>query len=279
MIVFLNGQFVSYEQATVSVFDRSFLYGGGLFETIPVYAGRPFRWAQHLERLARGAEFLKMRMEHSPKELRKFAGELIERNQAPYALIRLTLSRGVGERGYSPKGADSPMIVMALYPTSAPDPQNPVHWSLVTSSYHLPTTDPLASFKTNNKLLQIAVRAEAEAAGADDALLLNTNGEVAETSRANLFWVYRDVIYATPSGRGALPGITRAVVLELCQALALQTSKKVIKPESLRNSDAIFLSLSSLGIVSVSSLDGEPIRDSPLVDQLRQAYWDAAIKG
>ncbi len=142
MIVFLNGQFVSDEQATVSVFDRSFLYGDGLFETIPVYAGRPFRWAQHLERLARGAEFLKMRMEHSPKELRKFAGELIERNQAPYALIRLTLSRGVGERGYSPKGADSPMIVMALYPTSAPDPQNPVHWSLVTSSYHLPTTDP-----------------------------------------------------------------------------------------------------------------------------------------
>jgi len=279
MFVFLNGQFVPAEQAVVSVFDRGFLYGDGLFETIPVYSGRPFRWAQHLERLARGADYLKIRLAFSPKELRKLAGELIERNQMPNALLRLTLSRGVGERGYSPKGADSPVVVMALYPASAADPQNPVRWRLVTSAYRLPTADPLSSFKTGNKLLQIAVRAEAEAAGADDALLMNTNGEVAETSCANIFWLYRDTIYANPSGRGALPGITRAVVLELCQALALPTSKKVIKPESLRNADAIFLTLSSLGIVSVTSLDGEPVKDSPLVDKLRQAYWEAAGKG
>src|SRR2546422_8771556 len=126
MIVFLNGQFVAEEQAVVSVFDRGFLYGDGLFETVPVYGGRPFRWAQHLERLARGADYLKIRLAFSPKELRKLAGELIERNGMPNALLRLTLSRGVGERGYSPKGADSPVVVMALYPASPADPQNPV---------------------------------------------------------------------------------------------------------------------------------------------------------
>src|ERR687887_2608655 len=98
MMVFMNGQFVEEEAARVSVFDRSFLYGDGLFETIPVYGGRPFRWAQHLERLNRGADFLKIRLSYSPKELRKHAGELIERNQAPNALIRLTVSRGVGDR-------------------------------------------------------------------------------------------------------------------------------------------------------------------------------------
>src|SRR2546422_25610 len=265
MIVFLNGQFVAEEQAVVSVFDRGFLYGDGLFETVPVYGGRPFRWAQRLERLTRGADYLRIRLPFSPKELRKLAGELIECNQMPNVLLRLTLSRGVGERGYSPRGAESPTVVMTLYPAPPLEPENPVRWRLVTSAYRLPTNDPLSSFKTGNKLLQVAVRAEAEAAGADDALLIHTYGEVVETSSANIFWLYREVIYATPSGRGALPGITRAVVLELCQALALPTSKKVIKPESLRNAEAIFLTLSSYGIVSVSSLDGEPIQDSPLV--------------
>src|SRR6267143_6206035 len=94
MIVFLNGQFVPAEQAVVSVFDRSFLYGDGLFETMPVHGGRPFSWSQHLERLTRGAEFLKIRLPFPLKEMRKLAGELIERNQMPNALLRLTLSRG-----------------------------------------------------------------------------------------------------------------------------------------------------------------------------------------
>jgi len=132
----------------------------------------------------------------------------------------------------------------------------------------------LSSFKTNNKLLQVLARAEAEAADADDALLLNTNGEVAETSSANLFWIYRDTVYTTPTGRGALPGITRAVVLELCQALNLPSNKRVIKPESLRKSEGIFLSLSSLGIVPVCAIDGEPVPTSTVVDKILTTYHE-----
>jgi aminodeoxychorismate lyase len=274
MIVFVNGQFVPAEQAVVSVFDRSFLYGDGLFETMPVCNGRPFRWSQHLERLTRGAEFLKIPLPFPLKELRKFAGELIERNQLPGALLRLTLSRGVGERGYSPQGATSPSVVMSLHPAPSVDPQNPPRWRLITSSIRLPVTDPAATFKSNNKLLQVLARAEAEAAGADDALLLNTNGEVAETAGANLFWVYRETLFTTPSGRGALPGITRAVVLELCQALALPTNKRVIKLESLRKAEGMFATLSSMGVVPVVSLDGEPASESPLVEKIRLAYHD-----
>jgi branched-subunit amino acid aminotransferase/4-amino-4-deoxychorismate lyase len=153
------------------------------------------------------------------------------------------------------------------------DPENPLCWRLKTSSYKLPASDPLSSFKTNNKLLQILARAEAEAADADDALMLNTNGEVAETASANLFWVYRDTVYTTPTGRGALPGITRAVVLELCQALNLPTNKRVIKPESLRKSEGIFLSLSSLGIVPVSAIDGDPVPTSPIAEKILSAYY------
>ena len=100
-----------------------------------------------------------------------------------------------------------------------------------------------------------------------------TNGEVAETSSANLFWIYRDTVYTTPTGRGALPGITRAVVLELCQALNLPTNKRVIKPESLRKSEGIFLSLSSLGIVPVSAIDGDPVPTSPIAEKILSAYY------
>src|SRR5439155_1278367 len=82
------------------------------------------------------------------------------------------------------------------------DPKNPPLWRLKTSSYRLPVSDPLSSFKTNNKLLQVLARAEADAADADEALMLNTNGEVAECSGANLFWIYRETVYTTPTGRG-----------------------------------------------------------------------------
>ena len=279
MIVYLNGEFLPEEKAAVSVLDRGFIYGDGLFETIPIHDGRPFRWSQHFERLQRGATFLKIRIPCPQQELRQHATTLLAKNQMTHALLRINLSRGVGPRGYSPKGAESPTLVMTLHPAPEIDPSNPPRWQLATSSYRLPTSDPLSPFKTSHKLLQIVARAEAEAADADEALLLNTNGEVAETTGANIFWVYRDTVYATPSGRGALPGVTRALVLEICQALGLPTNKRVIKPEALRNADGIFLALSSFGIIPVSGIDGEPVGESPLVDQICSAYWEAVAKG
>ena len=105
-------------------------------------------------------------------------------------------------------------------------------------------------------------------------MLINTNGEVAETASGNLFWVYQDTICTVPTGRGVLPGITRAVVLEICQTLGLPTNKRVIKPEALRNSEGIFITQSVLGIVPVTAFNGEPVAPSPLVDQIAGAYAD-----
>src|SRR5207244_3239562 len=150
MIVFLNGQFVPESQAVVSIFDRSFLYGDGLFETMRIHNGKPFRWVQHLDRLRQGAEFLKIRIPFAEAALEKFAAELVTRNQMPEALLRLTLSRGVGVRGYSPKGAEQPFLAMSLHPI--PVSETPVQWKLVISSFRLPANEPLAQFKTCNKL-------------------------------------------------------------------------------------------------------------------------------
>src|SRR6266487_3591835 len=150
MRVFLNGQFVPEDQALVSIFDRGFLYGDGLFETVRVHAGRPFRWRQHFERLQRGAEFLRLRLPYSPAEIRAFADRLIELNRMPESLLRLQLSRGVGPRGYSPEGAEWPALVMNLQPAPVNDPNNPPRWRLITAACRLPAGEDRKSTRLNS---------------------------------------------------------------------------------------------------------------------------------
>ena len=277
MVVFLNGKFLPEAEAVVPLSDRGFLLGDGLFETVRVAHGRPFRFGQHLERLGRGAAFFKINLPFPPKEIQKLAAELIGQNDLSEAVLRVTLTRGPGSRGYSPAGASQPTFAMALHPLPPQPAEEPVQWSLITSSLRIPASDPVAGFKSTSRILNVLARAEAEEKGGDEALLLNTNGEVAETAGGNLFWIYRDNICTVPAGRGVLPGITRAVVLEICQALGLETSKRVIKPEMLRKAEGLFVTQSALGIIPVASFDGLPVPPSPLVDQIATAYNDLLV--
>ena len=274
MLVFLNGQFVPEAQAVVPINDRGFMYGDGLFETMRVVNGRPFRLAQHLERLRRGVDFLKIKCPFTPKELQNFAGQLIKENQMPDAILRIVLTRGPGERGYTPGAGGKPTIVMSLHAALPLDVENPVRWRLVTSSIRIPAGDPMASFKTMSKLVHVMARMEAVEKGADEALLVNTNSEVAEAAGGNLFWVSGGRVCTVPTDRGVLPGVTRAVVLEICRTLGLQTNERIIKPEALRNSEGLFITQSAFGIVPVVAFDGEPVAFSPLVDQIRRAYCE-----
>ena len=276
VLVFLNGQFLPEAQAVIPVNDRGFLLGDGLFETMRVTGGRPFRFARHLERLARGADFLKIKCPFTPQELEKFAGLLISQNQMPEAILRLTLTRGPGGRGYTPTGGGKPTIAMALH--TAPPLDNPIEWSLITSSFRISAGDPLASFKTTSKILHVMARAEAVERGADDALLLNTNGEVAETAGGNLFWIRNDTICTVPMECGALPGITREVVFEICKTLNLQTSESAIKSAALKDSAGIFVTQSALGVVPVAALNGASVAPSPLVDQIARAYHKLLVQ-
>ena len=278
MVVFLNGKFVPEADAVVPLNDRGFLLGDGLFETVRVANGKPFRFAQHLERLTRGAEFLKIKLPFTPRELQKSAEQLIAQNELADAVLRVTLTRGAGGRGYSIKNSGAPTLALTMHPLPPQNSDEPVQWSLVTSSFRIPAGDALAAFKTTSKVLNVLARAEAEEKGADEALLLNTNGEVAETAGGNLFWIYQDHVCTVPTGRGVLPGITRAVVLEICQSLGLATNKRIVKPEQLRNAEGIFVTQSALGIIPVAAFDGQPVAPSPLVVQLAGAYYDMLLR-
>lgn len=267
-MLFLNGHFLPESEARVSVFDRGFLYGDGLFETLRVARGKPFRWAQHLDRLQLGLDFLKLSLPFSFDQLAAFADELIRRNQMPEAVLRLTLSRGPGPRGYSIRDADRPTVVMSLHPVSDPPPA----WRLATASIRLRAEDPLARFKTCNKLPQIFARTEADAAEADEALLLNAEGWLVEGAASNLFWIQQRQVCTPPLVSGALPGVTRAVVFELCQKAGIPCHETNATPCQLLQSEGAFLSLSSLGLVPASHLDQAPLAQSSLTQQLITAY-------
>src|SRR5438874_7180093 len=116
VLVFLNGRFVPEKKAVVSVFDRAFLLGDGLFETVRIFNGKPFRWRQHWERFRQGADFLKIKIPFGQERLQRSALNLVRKNKTPDSLLRLTLSRGIGARGYSPKGANKPTVVMSVHP-------------------------------------------------------------------------------------------------------------------------------------------------------------------
>ena len=272
MIVYLNGSFVPEEEATVSVFDRGFLYGDGLFETIRLYRGRPFRWNEHMDRLLRGATILNIRLPASPVELRSHVDTLVEKNAMSEAVLRIAISRGTGKRGYSPKGTDYPTLVMSLHSAPSIDAANLLRWRLVTASMRAAPHDALSGLKTSNKLLQVLARAEAEAKNADEALLLASNGAIAEATSGNVFCVDGQTVCTPPLDSGALPGITRAAILEICRMLAIPCHEKQIQIDALLKSEGVFLTSSGYEVVEASSLDGNELKRSALTVKIYQAY-------
>ncbi|MGH7940123.1 MAG: aminotransferase class IV [Limisphaerales bacterium] len=272
MLAFLNGGFVPEERAVISIFDRGFLYGDGLFETIRVFNGRPFRWRRHMARLGAGARFLRIKLPYSSNQLEAIADKLIARNKRPNSLLRIALSRGIGAPGYLPKNGGNPTLVMSQRPAPKLDPKHMPQWKLFTASYRAAANDPLAHFKTSNKLLQVLARTEAARAGADEALLLNTKGFIAEAAGSNVFWVNGGELYTPPFTAGVLPGVTRELVFEIAADLDIPIHQKNARLEALRRTDGIFLSLTSWGIVEVTLLDGKRVKRAGMTKRIQRAY-------
>jgi branched-chain amino acid aminotransferase len=268
MIIYLNGRYVPEEQALVSIFDRGFLYGDGLFETLRVRKGRLFMWTKHRARLEQGAERLGIRLP-DPAAIPGILQRLVEMNSAPECLLRITVSRGPGKRGYSARGADNPTLALSLHPL----PENCdelQHWRVMVSP--LRASDPLARHKTSNKLLQVLARTEAEAAGLDDAIMLHPDGAVAEASGSNVFWIKNGGVRTPAADGNILSGITRSVIMRLCGELGLPVLETSGTTADLLESDGVFLTQTTFGIVEVSCLDGATIARSDIVANLHRAY-------
>lgn len=258
MLAFVNGQFIAAEAMALPVNDRSFLYGDGLFETIRITHGQPFLWREHLERLRRGAAFLKIPFTVSSADLEHAARHLLAQNDCPEGMLRIHLSRGPGARGYSMKGANTPTLVITTHNTthSAPPPGG---LKLIVSTFRVAADDPLAQHKTANRLPNILARNEADDAGADEAILLNHRGEVAEVSAANIFAIKSGGLSTPPLNSGALAGTTRAFVLGLAPRLGLAAEERRLTMDDLRAADAVFLTSAHWLVAPVFSIEGAPV--------------------
>ena len=274
MDVFLNGEWMPEKQATVSAFDRGFLYGDGVFETVRVYQGHAFLLGRHLGRLAHGLSGLHIEDPYSFDEWTAHCRELITRNKVSDGILRLHITRGTGKRGYSSMGSSTPTVVISLH--DAPPVANPKTCvNIITATGILSDHDPLSTFKTANKLVNIIAMREAEQAEVHDALLLNRNGHATETAASNIFAVAENVLLTPPLASGCLGGITRGFILELAADIGIRTAQSDLPLEELLLADGLFLTNSVREIQPIGTLDGHEINQSPLTLKLQEAYRES----
>jgi aminodeoxychorismate lyase len=265
----LNGESLPLGDAQISANDRGFLYGDGLFETVRIHAGRPFLWEWHMERFVGCAKFLHIVPPQSTDSLLGDVRELIRRNSGPESVVRITLSRGVGGRGYGITGDEQPTLLITQHPLPA-KPSKLL--SLLSTSARVAVGDPLARVKSANKLGSVLAKREATDQGVDDGLILNSDGNVTETSAANLFWMEGGTLRTPPVSDGVLPGVTRRLVVGLASALGQPVREESVAPERLQQADAVFVTSAATGVIAVGQVDGAALSTHPLVCQLQDAY-------
>lgn len=265
---YVNGSFIPEAQATVSIFDRGFLYGDGCFETMRVYNGKIFRLAEHLRRLKDGLAELAIDM---PADCADTVRELIKRNQVADGTARVYVTRGTGRLGLSTRELSTPSVVAVVQPRVFP--AEPAPWRALLSAWRLPEHSQLGQAKTANRLLYVMAKHEAEREGVDDAILFNERGFAVELSAANLFAVVNDELWTPSIYEGALPGITRAVVIELAGKLGLKVAECGFEREFLlTGAEELFATNSLVEIVPIRELNRLPKPVGAVTLKLREAY-------
>ncbi len=279
MKVWIDGAVVEGSEARIPVTDHGLLYGDGVFEGIRVSAGRVFRIDDHLSRLQASARAIALEIPASRAELREIVFETLRQHGEDEAYVRLLVTRGEGELGVDPSSCPTPRILcivdcLHIYP----EEKIASGIDLVTASGRRPGPDVLdPRVKSLNYLNSALAKLEARRQGADEALLLNAAGNVAEASVANIF-VVRDGELRTPQASdGALEGITRGLVLELAGSLGIPARECTLGRFDLFAGDEAFLTGSGAGLVPIRSLDGRPIGDGhpgPLFQKIRAAFTE-----
>lgn len=247
---YVNGRFLPESEATVSIFDRGFLYGDGCFETMRVYAGRIFRPWDHFDRLLEGLDVLDIESPFSPEELSAVCRALIRYNSIGNGVARVYRTR------------DS-LIATMQHREFTPG-------SIQAMISKVQVTPSLSCFKTANRLPYIMARQFAEQAGMDDAILVNGAGHLVELTTSNLFIVKNGELL-TPSLRdGALPGITRRAIMTLASVLQIVARERSLTPKDLETADEVFATNSVMEIAPVLTW-GQP---GKVTRQLHNAYQE-----
>ncbi|MHB8895091.1 MAG: branched-chain-amino-acid transaminase [Candidatus Geothermincolia bacterium] len=263
LTIYCDGKFVPEEDAKVSVFDHGLLYGDGVFEGIRVYNRNVFMLEAHLKRLYNGARVIRLEIPLTREELADKVCETVERNDLTDGYVRLVVTRGKGDLGLSPsKCADPNVIIIASTIKIYPDSVYEEGLKLVTVSTRRSNPDALSpQIKSLNYLNHIFAHLEVLHAGADEGLVLNDAGYITECVVDNFFIVLDGAVITPPTNCGALNGITRQVVFQICGELGIPIREEQLSLVECYTSDECFLTGTAAEIAPVTHIDDRPVAD------------------
>lgn len=278
--VYLNGKLVPRSQAKVSVLDYGFLFGFGLYETIRAYNGRPFRLDNHIARLRYSAEKLGILVK--PGEIRQAVRDTIIANGFADTRVRITVSIGEGTITPNLASCVEPTIAVLVTEYNPPVPEKYKNgFKVIVSSIRRNSRSPVTYMKSANTMEAMLARQEAREKGMDEALFLNEKGFLTEASGSNIFLVKNGILLTPRFETGILPGVTRVVLFEVANQLAIKVKEKNVKLDELFDADEAFITNSLIEIVPVTSVGGKMIgsgKPGPVTGRLAAGYKKLVIK-
>lgn len=275
--IYLNGQYVTKEDAKVSVYDHGFLYGDGIFEGIRIYNGNIFKCKEHLDRLYDSAKSIMLNIPLSYEEMEAALVETIRKNGLKNGYIRLIVSRGPGDLGLDPRRSPKAWVIiiveqLAIYPEEAY--VNGLKTISVSQRRNIP--DALnPKIKSLNYLNNILVKIQANLHDVGEAIMLNSQGYVAEGSSDNIFIVKRGVVFTPPAYCGALEGITRLAIIEICEKLGIKLKEEPFTMHDVYVADEVFFTGTAAEVIAVREVDGRTIgagKAGPVTTRLLQEF-------
>ncbi|MEW9501449.1 branched-chain-amino-acid transaminase [Jeotgalibacillus marinus] len=281
-LIFINGEYVSKENAVVSVYDHGFLYGDGVFEGIRSYNGNVFRLKEHLVRLYDSAKSILLDVPYTTEEMTEIVLETLRKNNLSNAYLRLVVSRGIGNLSLDPFSCKRPNVIviaesLSLFPKELYDSG----LEIVTAASRRNRSDVLSpKVKSLNYLNNILVKIEAGLAGVPEALMLNDQGYVAEGSADNIFIIQNNRIITPPGYVGALEGITRNAIIELAREKGYSMEEAVFTQHDVYVADEVFLTGTAAEVIAVVKVDGRSIgtgKPGVITNELLKAFRDLVV--
>ena len=263
LVAFLNGKFVPLKNAKVSILDRGFLYGDGVFETMRSYDSKVFQLERHIDRLLISLKILRIKIPYTKNKLCSLVNKALRLNKLNNAYIKLLATRGITPGGIDIPKTGKPTLVIYTSPLRK-IPENIYKKGIEINFAYVDKNEKsfIARIKSLNYLDNILARAEVRDDGFDEAVFINTKDNVTETTTSNIFMVKRSTVITPPLTAGLLPGITRQVVIEIIKKyFRSKICERNIRPGDLSNADEIFLTNSILEIVPVVKLGKRKIGD------------------
>lgn len=258
MTIYLNGQYMPIEEAKISVLDRGFIFGDGVYEVIPVYSRRAFRLPEHLRRLQHSLDGIKLTNPHSDAEWTRIIGELVACNDSEDQYLYLHITRGVAKRDHA---FPNPPVAPTIFAMTSPLPVPPA--ALLQSGIACISAADNRWLRCDIKsialLPNVLLRQMAVDAGCAETILIRNDEFMTEGAASNIFVVKAGKLLAPPKDNLMLPGITYDVVLEIAAANGIPYEVRRVMKEEVFTADELLLTSSTKEVLAITQLDGKPV--------------------